>query len=174
MILLNKMIVHNQEVNMIKVMTICFLIKGEGQSKTVCLAEKKRGYRVGKINGYGGKQEEGETLEECAIRETIEESGVIPKSIQKHAEIRFYDPELTHECHVYVINEWEGEVVETEEMRPEWHAINAIPFDRMGQADPLWIPQVLQGKRVKAEFFYDAENIMHETTVEEVEGFLAG
>lgn len=152
-----------------KVMTICFLVKGDGKSKLVCLAEKKRGFRVGKINGFGGKIENGETLEECALRETREESGVIPKSIAKYAEIYFYDPGLTHECHVYVITDWEGDPAETEEMLPAWYPVEQIPFERMGQADPLWIPPVLQGHKVVANFHYDENNTMYKTEVSVVE-----
>lgn len=150
----------------IKKMTICFLVKQDSEGNAlVCLAKKKRGYRVGKINGYGGKQELGETLEETAYRELIEESGVKKAKLNKVAKIDFCDPDLTHECHVYLSNSWEGAPVETEEMTPEWHPITKIPFDRMGAADPHWIPHVLEGKLVHAVFHYNDANIMTKVDV---------
>jgi 8-oxo-dGTP pyrophosphatase MutT (NUDIX family) len=39
---------------------------------------KKRGFGNGKYNGFGGKVENGETIQQAAIRETIEESGLTP------------------------------------------------------------------------------------------------
>lgn len=38
---------------------------------------KKRGFGVGKWNGYGGKLDEGESIERCAIRELEEECSIV-------------------------------------------------------------------------------------------------
>ncbi|MEI7478242.1 MAG: NUDIX domain-containing protein [bacterium] len=47
---------------------------------------KKRGFGEGKRNGAGGKQQEGETIEETASRELVEETAVdIPASKLKKA-----------------------------------------------------------------------------------------
>jgi len=148
-------------------MTICFLLRtAEDGSRLVCLAKKKRGFREGKINGYGGKLEAEETLLECALRETQEEAGIKPINLDKVAEVFFHDPGLTHECHVFVCNQWEGEPTETEEMLPDWYPVEEIPFERMGQADSLWIPPVLRGRRVRASFYYTEENEMFDPSVE--------
>lgn len=145
-----------------KVMTLCFLVRtAEDGTKLVCLAEKRRGFRQGKLNGYGGKLEEGETLEACALRETADESGIVPLQMHKVAEVYFYDPGLTHECHVFVCEQWEQEPRDTDEMIfPHWYRLDEVPFERMGQADPLWIPPVLRGERIRATFHYDENNIM--------------
>lgn len=45
-------------------------------SGDVLLGMKKRGFGVGKWNGFGGKVQEGETIRECARRETQEECGL--------------------------------------------------------------------------------------------------
>lgn len=131
-----------------RVMTICFLVRAaEDGAKLVCLAEKRRGFRQGKLNGYGGKQEEGETIEACALRETADESCVTPLQMRKVAEVYFYDPDLTHECHVFVCEQWQGEPANSDEMvLPHWYRLDEIPFERMGQADALWIPRVLGGR----------------------------
>lgn len=42
----------------------------------ILLGMKKRGFGMGKWNGFGGKVEPGETIEEGALREMAEESGV--------------------------------------------------------------------------------------------------
>ncbi|MDP2874377.1 MAG: 8-oxo-dGTP diphosphatase [bacterium] len=149
-------------------MTICFLVRSaEDGTKLVCLAEKRRGFRQGKLNGYGGKLEEGETIEACALRETTDESGISPLQIRKVGEVYFHDPDLIHECHVFVCEQWEGEPVDTDEMvLPHWYRLEEIPFERMGQADPLWIPRVLNGERIRAKFYFDEDNRMFNPTVQ--------
>ena len=43
----------------------------------VLLGRKKRGFGEGKIVGLGGKVEPGETLAQAAVREVLEESGIV-------------------------------------------------------------------------------------------------
>ena len=45
-------------------------------SGDVLLGMKKRGFGIGKWNGFGGKVKDGETIRECAMRETQEECGL--------------------------------------------------------------------------------------------------
>ena len=64
-----------------KVASLCFLV--DKKNKRVLMGMKKRGFGAGKYNGFGGKVEAGETIEEAVIRELWEESGVntYPESI---------------------------------------------------------------------------------------------
>jgi len=55
-----------------KILTLCII----HQHPKILLGMKKRGHGEGKWNGFGGKVEEGETIEEATRRETKEESGV--------------------------------------------------------------------------------------------------
>lgn len=134
------------------VWTICFLVKGN----KVCLAKKKRGHGEGKWNGTGGKPLEGEVLEDTAKRETFEEIGVRVTEISKVADIEFIDLQsgTSNFASAYLITKWEGEPVETEEMRPKWFSKNSLPFDQMWSADKVWIPEILSGRIIKAVFSY--------------------
>ena len=154
-----------------KVMTLCFLLKElpDGR-RLVCLAEKKRGFRAGKINGVGGKQEGGETLEECARRETLEEVGVILEHCQYIGIINFEDWNLEHVVHVYISKKWQGDPVETEEMRPFWIDINEVPYHKMGSADRLWIPYIFMDKRLRATFKYSKDNYLTDVQIVFAEG----
>ena len=52
------------------------LFREEEGERQLLLGRKKRGFGEGKWNGFGGKLEPGETVEEAAVRELQEESGV--------------------------------------------------------------------------------------------------
>ncbi len=137
--------------------TIVFLRRGD----EVLLAMKKRGFGAGRWNGAGGKPKPDETVEQAAIRECQEEIGVTPRSLEQMAEIRFHYPEgKVKQWHgfVYICREWEGEPRETEEMAPRWFQVDEVPFEEMWDDDRYWLPQVLAGERVAAEFTFDAED----------------
>ena len=128
---------------------------------------RKRGFGLAKYNGFGGKIEPGETVEEAAVRELQEEIGVkvSVEDMEKAAELTFIFPSKqtwSQLVHVFFIKKWEGTPIESEEMTaPEWFDINKIPFDRMWQDDRHWLPLVLQGKKVEATFTFEdnAESI---------------
>lgn len=86
------------------------------QDSKVLLGLKKRGFGFGKWNGFGGKIEENETIEDAAKREVKEECGLEVKSLSKLAEITFdfvNDP-VFFEMHVFTTDNFSGDVIESE------------------------------------------------------------
>ncbi|KAH9555225.1 hypothetical protein CY35_08G103800 [Sphagnum magellanicum] len=69
-----------------KVLTLV-IIEKEGK---VLLGMKKRGFGQGYYNGFGGKVETGETVEEAAARELEEEAGVVAVSMEKRGILTFH------------------------------------------------------------------------------------
>jgi mutator protein MutT len=148
-----------------KHVTLLFL-RQQGQ---ILLAMKKRGFGVDKWNGVGGKAEPGETYLEAAIRECEEEIGVTPTVIEPAGELHFFDlPDVEHYCHVYVATAWEGEPVETEEMRPQWFNEADIPYQHMWPDDELWVPTMLEGKLFKGKVVVENDHVL-ECQLEEVD-----
>lgn len=133
--------------------TLCFLVKEEH----ICLPMKKRGFGQDRHNGYGGKQDPGESIEETAKRELEEESKVQLSrdalSLVARLEFSFPEkPEWNQRVHVYLAHAWEGQPQETEEMTPHWFHKTSIPYEQMWPDDPYWLPQILQGKYIQAKF----------------------
>jgi len=141
----------------------------------VLLAMKKRGFGEGRWNGVGGKVEPGETLEQAARRECEEEIHVIPKQLGKVAVFDFLFPEdpekpdWNQQVTVFMCSEWEGTPAETEEMAPKWFKITDIPYDDMWSDDKLWLPQVMDGKKLIGEFKFDAFDSVDTHSLTEVD-----
>jgi 8-oxo-dGTP pyrophosphatase MutT (NUDIX family) len=111
---------------------------------------KKRGFGVGKWNGFGGKIEAGETIVEAAIRELKEESDldVAQENIKQVGYLVFNMMESKKIMRVHVFETWEfeGQEKESEEMRPQWYKEDELPFQSMWKDDPYWMPTLLKGK----------------------------
>ncbi|CAM9398354.1 unnamed protein product, partial [Phaeothamnion confervicola] len=60
-----------------------------GDSKEVLLGLKKRGFGINLWNGFGGKVEVGETIEEGARRELLEESSVTAETMAYRGHLTF-------------------------------------------------------------------------------------
>ncbi len=142
-----------------KLVTILFLRRGE----QILLAMKKRGFGEGKWNGVGGKVGADESVTQAAIRECQEEIGVTPLRPKLVGKLKFYektDPNFGHHAHVFVAEAWDGEPVETEEMRPQWFRIKDIPYDDMWVDDRLWYPVMFGGKLFEADITLDGDTIV--------------
>ena len=130
----------------------------------ILLGMKKRGFGVGKLNGFGGKLNEGEGLLEAAARELFEEVGleVGLDNLNKMAELTFLFPHAEEDwdqvVHVFLVEDWNGEPMESEEMGFEWHDLDKIPFDKMWDDDKHWLPEVLKGKKVRGKFSFGKDN----------------
>ncbi|KAF9573861.1 Nudix (Nucleoside diphosphate linked moiety X)-type motif 1 [Mortierella alpina] len=131
-----------------KVLTLVMVI--DKVQKKILLGYKKRGFGAHLWNGFGGKVEPGETPKEGAHRELEEEAGitVTSENLKKAGILLFLfenDP-VALETHIYTAYEYEGQIRECEEMRPQWFDFAAIPFDQMWEDDKIWLPMLLRGQ----------------------------
>jgi 8-oxo-dGTP pyrophosphatase MutT (NUDIX family) len=136
--------------------TLCLLIK----ENKILLAMKKRGFGVGKWNGVGGKldfDKGDKDIVDAAIRETREEIGVLALNPEKVGVMHFefpYKPEWNQDVHLFLVKNWQGNPEESEEMAPKWFCFNEIPYEKMWDDDKLWLPHVLSGKKLEADFIF--------------------
>ena len=139
-----------------KILTLCIIY----QHPKILLGMKKRGHGEGKWNGFGGKVEQGETIEEAAKREIKEEAGIETNKINKLGilEFMYQDGSGNMEVHIFYTREFKGTLTESEEMRPKWFDIDEIPYDQMWADDKYWLPLFLREKRFKGEFLFNESN----------------
>ena len=127
------------------------------EDSKILLGMKKRGFGEGRWNGFGGKVEEGESIEEAARRELNEEIGIRSEKMQKRGILEFSfenDPKVL-EVHVFGVSKFTGMPQETEEMRPQWFGFDEIPYPQMWSDDEFWLPLFLKGSLFRGAFLFD-------------------
>jgi 8-oxo-dGTP diphosphatase len=143
---------------------LCLLTRTSADGEPeVLLGHKKTGLGTGKIVGLGGHVEPGESAVDAAAREAKEESGltVRSESLTAVAHLTFLfpaHPAWDMDVEIFTTAEWSGAPTETEEIRPQWFPVAALPYDRMWQDAPHWLPRVLAGERLTATFTYADDN----------------
>ena len=137
--------------------TLLFVIR----DGNILLIEKKTGLGAGKINGPGGRIEEGETPLECALREVEEEVCVTPLDATPAGELRFQfrDGYALH-GYVFRAEDCRGEARATREATPRWEPLDRLPFERMWPDDPLWFPYLLARQPFEGRFIFDGDRML--------------
>src|ERR1700761_2593884 len=143
---------------------LCLLIgtRGDG-TRQVLLGHKKTGLGQGKVVGLGGHVEPGESTAAAATREVEEESGlVVPRTaLNEAAHVTFLfpaQPSWNMDVAIFTTADWSGEPSESDEIRPQWYPVGALPYDQMWDDAPRWLPRVLDGERLRATFTYADDN----------------
>lgn len=153
--------------SMKKLLTFCFVY----DDRRVLLGMKKRGFGAGRWNGFGGKVQEGETIEEAVKRELQEESGILAKALSERGVLTFIfegDPAVALEVHVFAVESHEGDPRETEEMAPKWFLHSEILYDSMWPDDIYWLPLFLAGKKFHGEFLFADQDTIVKHSLKEV------
>ena len=138
--------------------TLVYLLRDD----SVLLIRKLRGHGAGKVNAPGGRVETGESVESCAIREVFEEVGIRVNALALRALLRYYDPPegFAMAGFAFVSSDFDGTPAHTEEADPFWCSIDAIPYDEMWENDRIWLPRVLQGECLRADFRFCRDRLV--------------
>jgi len=145
----------------VKHATLCFVV--DRSTNRVLLGRKKRGFGAGKLNGFGGKIDRGETAVDAVVREVREECGLVlsTEGLVHLGAIRFDFPwnrSFDHDVRVFLATAWTGVPQETEEMSPFWASCAAPPFEQMWADDRYWLPIALSMTQFTARFSFAQDN----------------
>ncbi|MCA1753662.1 MAG: 8-oxo-dGTP diphosphatase [Spirochaeta sp.] len=127
----------------------------------ILLIHKLRGLGAGKINGPGGRLEDGENYLDAAIRETEEEVGLTPHELTPITRLhfRFLDG-YNLRALVFRAYTYSGSLISTPEADPFWCSISDMPYDRMWEDDRHWLPRALSGEYLNTRFTFDGDRML--------------
>ena len=142
--------------------TLCYIENEHGEYLMLHRVKKENDANHDKWIGIGGKFEDGESPEECVLRETREETGLMLTYYRYRGLVTFVsDRWETEYMHLFTATAWQGEVRTCDEGVLEW-----IGKDRLA-ALPQWEGDriFLRLLRQNAPFFslklrYDGEKLV--------------
>ena len=142
---------------------VTYILRDNGGVTEVLLGEKLRGLGAGHIVGPGGKVEAGETPDEAAIREVLEEVGLViePRALTPLACITypFANREgLSQRSFVFSAQAFSGELQGSGELVASWWPVEEIPYERMWSDAKLWLPRALSGEFIDATIVIGERN----------------
>ena len=124
---------------MSKMTTLCYLERGE-EYLLLHRTKKKNDENHDKWIGVGGKFEDGESPDECLMREVHEETGLTLTDYRYRAVVTFSsDRWETEYMHLFTADGYEGEMIECNEGTLEWVDNARIPTLPAWEGDRIFL-----------------------------------
>lgn len=121
-----------------KMTTLCYPVR-KGKYLMMHRVKKEHDENKDKWIGIGGKFEEKESPEECLLRETFEETGLILTSWRYRGIISFInDLYETEYMHLYTADAWEGIIGECDEGTLDWLDRSAVYDLEIWEGDKIF------------------------------------
>ncbi len=122
--------------------TVCYIEK-DGQYLMLHRTKKEKDINKNKWIGIGGKFEEGETPEECVIREVKEETGLILKSYKLRGLITYQFAEFGFEyMYLFTADEFEGTLTDCEEGDLKWVPKSELYNLNLWEGDKIFLKKL--------------------------------
>ena len=139
-----------------KLATLCY-VRNNGNTLMIHRVKKENDYHRGKWNGLGGKFDQGETPEECVIREVKEETGLLIRSPHLHGLLTFpmFDGKDDWYVFVYTTENFVGELIDSNEGNLAWIPNEKLIDLNLWDGDQIFLPWLFQDKFFSAKFIYE-------------------
>ena len=128
-----------------KMTTLCYIEK-EGKYLMLHRVKKHHDINAGKWIGVGGHVENGETPEECLLREVKEETGLVLTAYRLRGLVIFLsdvcEPELM--C-VFTADAFDGEMIECDEGELAWVEKSDVLALPTWEGDRVFLERLLSG-----------------------------
>ena len=141
--------------------TLCYI---EKDNKYLMLhrTKKKNDINKDKWLGIGGKFEEGESPEECIIREVMEETGLKLNSYKLRAIITYVSTSWeTEYVYVFTSNDFTGDLIECNEGDLQWIDKKEVTKLNIWEGDKIFVEKLRNdNKFFTVKFEYDGEKLV--------------
>lgn len=140
-----------------KLATLCY-VRDKKNSCTLMIhrIKKENDFHKGKWNGLGGKLEEGESPENCVIREVREEAGIEITKPRLHGFITFPMFDGVEDWYVFIFtaDKFTGELKDSHEGKLEWIKDENLFDLNLWDGDRIFMEWLFQDKFFSAKFIY--------------------
>lgn len=140
-------------------MCLAYLVRTGTDGLEVLLGEKRGGVGAGRVMGVGGPLLPGETSLDAAMRELGEQLGVgvAASGLDEVGTVEYHfptRPSWSRIATVFVCRHWTGQVAESLAISPAWFRVADLPYTRMWDDAPRWLPGALRGAAVDARYTF--------------------
>jgi len=149
-----------------QVSTLCYL-KRDGKTLMLHRVKKDRDVHQGKWNGLGGKLEEGETPEECVIREVREEAGLDIKSPTLRGVMTFpkFKDDEDWLVFLFTATNFSGDMIECDEGNLEWIPDDNVFQLHLWEGDKYFLEWLKDNRFFSAKFCYERGQLTDHSVV---------
>ncbi len=145
-----------------KLATLCY-VRHQGNTLMLHRTKKKDDIHKGKWNGLGGKFETGESPEECARREILEESGLTATGLSLKGLLTF--PAFANNedwyAFVFVVDQFEGELIPSTEGELRWIDDQKLTELELWEGDRYFLPWLNRSGFFSGKFIYQDGNFIN-------------
>ena len=141
--------------------TLCYI---EKDNKYLMLhrTKKKNDINKDKWLGIGGKFEEGESPEECIVREVMEETGLKLNSYQLRTIVTYVSTNWeTEYMYVFTSNDFTGNLIECNEGDLQWIDKKEVTKLNTWEGDKIFVEKLQNDSRFfTVKFKYDGDKLI--------------
>ena len=141
--------------------SLCYIEK-DGKYLMLHRTKKKNDINKNKWLGIGGKLEEGESPEECIIREVKEETGLTLNTYKLRCVVTYVSTNWeTEYMYVFTSNDFSGNLIECNEGDLHWIEKDKIIELKTWEGDRIFVEKILEDKTFfTVKFNYDGEKLI--------------
>ncbi len=151
---------------MIKLATICYIDNGR-EFLLLHRNKKPNDVHAGKWIGVGGKMEQGESPEDCAKREILEETGLQSTDMRMVGVITFpeFTPDNDWYTYVFRVTGFEGQLVDCNEGTLEWVPYEEVLDKPTWEGDRVFLSWILDQKPFFSAKFSYVDDVLTDQSV---------
>lgn len=150
----------NLVVKIVEVTTLCYLEQND-QYLMLYRNKRKNDINGGKWIGVGGHLIEGETIEECLLREVYEETGLTLLSYQLRGILYFDIDGIEEKSYLFTANQFVGELKDCDEGELHWVDKDKIKALNLWKGDYLFLDKIVnENEYFEMELIYKMDQLV--------------